>query len=203
MPPIRHPISNPTPHRQFVDDFANPHAWMLTASSLHDMAVMMHANRSNSPILSLADPSGALILQMRSTDRAAFLLGGFALENAIKAFLVYENPSWVSNGRLSRELKSHKLSKLQNKSYTIPYKNKYHRVINAFEQGLDSSFRYPCSVTLEECRALPAITPAIWDGYIILMRAYGKRLAKLFKAGWHGPHGSTSRWNVTGNFLGD
>ena len=49
-------------------------------------------------------------------DKSIFLLGGFALENAIKAFLVYENPDWVSGGRLSRNLKTHSLTKLQAKA---------------------------------------------------------------------------------------
>jgi hypothetical protein len=38
------------------------------------------------------------------TNKATFLLCAFALENAIKAFLVYEHPDWVSDGHIHAEL---------------------------------------------------------------------------------------------------
>ena len=52
-------------------------------------------------------------------------IGWFALENAIKAFLVYENPQWISNGKLGRPLRSHKLIALQKQSKHIPFKKRY------------------------------------------------------------------------------
>ena len=69
-------------------------------------------------------------------DKSVFLLGGFALENAIKAFLVYENPHWISNGRLSRSLRSHSLTGLQRQSAQIPFKSRYAWVLRGFEEGL-------------------------------------------------------------------
>jgi hypothetical protein len=62
-----------------------------------------------------------IVRRTREIDKPVFSLGSFALENAIKAFLVYENPSWVSNGRLSGRLKSHKLTQLQQLSKHIPW----------------------------------------------------------------------------------
>ncbi|WP_146394824.1 hypothetical protein [Planctomycetes bacterium CA13] len=58
------------------------------------------------------------------TDRPTFLLASFALENAIEVFLVFQNPSWVSNGRLAKPLRSHKLSALTGKSHNIPLQEK-------------------------------------------------------------------------------
>jgi hypothetical protein len=91
-----------------------------------------------------------VIQQARGVDKPIFLLGGLALENAIKAFLVYENPHWISNGKISSELKSHKLTVLRERSKLIPYKKSYTHVLEAFESGLDSWFRYPCALTVQK-----------------------------------------------------
>lgn len=37
------------PSRVFVDEYANPHAWLQTADRLHEQAVHMYRRRSSSP----------------------------------------------------------------------------------------------------------------------------------------------------------
>ena len=123
-------------NKRFVEEFANPHSWLLTAENLHEQATEMYNRRSRSSILTRTNAKREVVQQTRGIDKPVFLLGGFALENAIKAFLVYENPLWVANGRLSGNLKSHKLSVLQKRSTLIPYKNNYVRILEAFESGL-------------------------------------------------------------------
>jgi hypothetical protein len=80
--------------------------------------------------------------QNRIFDKPVFLLCGFAVENAIKVFLVYENPNWVSNGRLSSRLKSHNLSGLQNQSNSSQAENRASGFCRNSSQVLDSWFRY-------------------------------------------------------------
>ena len=113
------------------------------------------------------------------TNRVMFLLGGFALENAIKSFLVYENPHWISNGRLSRELRSHSLSKLQKLSRLIPYKRRYLNVLTEFEAGLESWARYPCGLSATESDPEVIMPDSVWNGYRVLMRV------------WKSPYGPT------------
>jgi hypothetical protein len=43
------------------------------------------------------DANNIIMQQTRGIDKSVFLLGGFALENAVKAFLVYDNPSWMDS----------------------------------------------------------------------------------------------------------
>src|SRR5262249_19170911 len=136
-------------------------------------------------------------------DKSIYLLGGFALENAIKAFLVYENPAWVSNGRLSRSLRSHSLPRLREQSKLIPYKKSYGYMLESFASGLDSWFRYPCALTAEDTKEERQLLDNLWDGYGKVMRAYGKKLRTLLNIGWNGPHGTYGRWEIRGAFLGD
>lgn len=190
-------------NRRFVEEFANPHSWLQTAENLHDQAVALYAVRARSSILTRRDANKVVLQDTRGVDKSVFLLGGFALENAIKAFLVFEHPAWVSNGRLAKNLKSHSLTALQEQSSLIPYKKQYLWVLKAFESGLDSWFRYPCALTIEETKEERQLYLTIWDGYQRVMHAYGKKLVHLLDKGWSGPHGFTgNRWEIRGETLG-
>ncbi len=189
----------PGEHGRFVE-FANPHSWLLTADNLHSQALIMAAAKGQS-INTYFDHRDGTQMSWDGVNRATFLLGGFALENAIKAFLVYENPAWVSNGSLARSLRSHSLSALQRQAKLIPYKNQYLWVLRQFEEGIDTWSRYPCAVTIAESRFENRMTATLWDGYLRVMHAYGNRLVKLLAGGWHGPHGFYGRWTFKGDFL--
>jgi hypothetical protein len=139
-------------NRRFVEEFANPHSWLMMADNLHEQATEIYGGRGRSTIITKVNANNEILQQTLGIDKSVFLLGGFALENAIKAFLVYENPSWVSNGRLSGKLRSHSLSALQQQSQLIPYKKRYINVLRAFESGLDSWFRYPCALTIQDTK---------------------------------------------------
>jgi hypothetical protein len=188
-------------NKRFIE-FANPHSWLMTADNLHEQATSIYEGRDRSSITTKVNANNMILEQMRGIDKSVFLLGGFALENAIKAFLIYENPNWVSNGRLSRKLKSHSLISLQGQSILIPYKKRHINILEAFESGLDSWFRYPCALTIEDTKVEGHLYHRLWEGYMTVTRAYGRKLSALLNKGWNGPHGYHGRWIVTGEHLG-
>ncbi|MGX5830350.1 hypothetical protein [Mesorhizobium sp. 43Arga] len=180
---------------------ANPHSWLLAADSLHHQAIAL-ASKEPKGLLIQRDGEGRVIGQWDESNKAVFLLGGFALENAIKAFLVYEHPHWISNGKLAKNLRSHSLTGLHAQSALIPYKTRHRGALAAFEQGLESWARYPCALSVEESEPEPAMSAAIWAGYQFLMQAYGRRLQRLLSQSlWKGPHGFHGRWTFGGEFL--
>jgi hypothetical protein len=184
---------------QFVRVWANPHSWLLAADDLHEQALAQYRRRDGSVLMIRKDGETK---SWDRVDKSIFLLGGFALENAIKAFLVYENPEWVANGKLAHHLRSHSLTKLQAKSKLVPYKKRYVAVLKGFEAGLESWARYPCSLTFERTEAVDSIAPELWAGYVRVMRAYGIRLQRLLsRKYWAGPHGFSGRWSFRGDFL--
>ena len=188
-------------NKRFVEEFANPHSWLLTADNLHEQATAIYAGRAYSSITTKVDANNIILQQTRGIDKSVFLLSGFALENAIKAFLVYENPHWVSNGRLSKNLKSHSLTTLQSRSKLVPYRTRHISILKAFEDGLDSWFRYPCALTVEETKEEGHLYDHLWHGYSAVMRAYGRKLTMLLGKGWQGPHGFYGRWMIYGRAL--
>lgn len=179
---------------------ANPHAWLLTADNLHTQAIQLRKHLGSS-IVKFTDYRNNFSTTRDVTNKSVFLLSGFALENAIKAFLVYENPNWISHGKLARRLKSHSLTSLRQQSNLIPYKGRHMKTLRVFETGLESWARYPCALSVRESEDEIEMQPADWDRYMRLMGAYGARLMALLKGGWHGPHGFYGKWTFSGDYL--
>ena len=100
------------------EEEANPHQWFLAASLLHDQAVELYARRGQGTIAKL-HAGGYVLGQWAATNKATLLLSAFALENAIKAFLIYEHPAWISDGCLHHEICNHRLVALSRKSSLI------------------------------------------------------------------------------------
>jgi hypothetical protein len=180
-------------------EIANPHSWLLAADNLHAQAKNLYREQGQR-MLTFVSSDGSEISSDLS-DKSVYLLAGFALENAIKSFLVYENPHWRSNGKLSKQLRSHSLVSLHRKSELIPYRNKYIWVLDAFEQGLESWARYPCGLSYETSLKEGHISPKLWEGYLRLMKAYGNKMTHLLRGGWVGPHEFSGRWKFRENFL--
>ena len=187
-------------HKDFAER-ANPHSWLLVADNLHEQAVRL---RRGGPAgyLTLQEPTGRVLARWPAENRAVFLLAGFALENALKAFLVYQNPEWVSNGRLARRLKTHSLTNLSMLVVDLPWPKRGPPVLREFERGLESWARYPCALAAEDSEAEPVLRDALWRQYLGLMSAYGKALMTLLARGWSGPHGTGGVWEMEGGYLG-
>jgi hypothetical protein len=67
-------------NKEFVLAYANRHEWLLAADALHEQALAQYRRGKHSTIRLLRDG------QWKSwdpLDRSIFLLGGFALENAM------------------------------------------------------------------------------------------------------------------------
>lgn len=167
---------------------AQPHSWLLVADNLHEQAVAVHNARGRS-FISRLDGDGVVQGKWDATNRSVFLLSGFALENRIKGFLVYENPQWISNGRLSRRLQSHSLTDLASKAQRLPHPRRSRRVLKAFEEGLESWARYPCGLTASTPGEEGVLTDALWAEYLQLTNAYRHRFQDLLARRWRGPHG--------------
>ncbi len=188
-----------TTEAEFVE-IAHPHSWLLVADNLHAQAVALNGARGHS-FTGRLDAKGAVQGRWDTTNRSVFLLGGFALENCIKGFLVYENPQWISNGRLSKQLRSHSLTELASKAHNLPYPQRGRWVLEAFEDGLESWARYPCGLTAATPGEEGILTERLWSGYLRLMRAYGRRLQGMLKRTWRGPHGFEGHFKFSGQFF--
>lgn len=186
-------------HYRFAQE-ANPHEWLMTADNLFGQAVRLYRQKGLQ-ILQLTMEDGRQ-LRWDAVDRSVFLLGGFALENVIKAFLVYENPQYVADGRLANPLLSHRLVKLAKRSKKIPMPVKSLPILQTFEAGLESWSRYPCATKASQHSRQRWVTPELWHAYCTIMKRYGLKMTQLLEKGWIGPHGAGGVWTINDmNFL--
>lgn len=177
-------------------EMANPHSWLMTADNLFEQCARLHSQNGRGRI-GFKDNRGTN-LAWDVVDRSMFLLGGFAIENAIKAFLVYENPHFVSDARLAKELRSHRLVELKRKALTIPMPKRSEAILAAFEEGLETWSRYPCGLNAQQTNHQQWFTPELWAAYCDLMRRYGRKLQKHLENGWAGPHDTGGKWTFEG-----
>ena len=178
--------------RQFVD-LSNPHCWWLTAESFHDQAVIISKNRGTSSTFFL-NSDNKIEKISDNVDKTLFLLAALALENQIKALLVYEFPQWVSNGRLSKKLKNHNLLELRSLSNFAPYRAKNIKFFRILQEGVESWARYPCGLTWETSHQEPALNSKIWQSYLRIYLSQDRRIKSLLAKGWQGPHGFFGSW---------
>lgn len=187
-----------TAEAKFVEA-AHPHSWLLVADNLHAQAVALRSERGRS-YTGRINGNGT-VQEWDATNRSVFLLGGFALENCIKGYLVYENPQWISNGRLAKQLRSHSLTALASKAGKLPYPQRGQWVLRAFEGGLESWARYPCGLTAATPGDEGVLSDRLWSAYLRLMNAYGRRLQGMLKRTWRGPHGFEGHFKISGRFF--
>lgn len=187
-------------NEEFVE-MANPFGWYIVAENLHEQAVDLRTNAGGGELTRVDYTTGKRV-SWDNTNRATYLLASFALENALKAFLVYENPGWISNGKLSRHLRSHELTTLASMSNHVPYKKRGNLILKAFEEGNQSWARYPCALNKEQTEDQGHLNDSLWHKYEWLIGSYGRKLVKLLSINWKGPHGFHGRYEIKGNFLG-
>jgi hypothetical protein len=182
---------------------ARPAQWLLTAHRLHVQALEFYARRGEQGTLTQTDSEGHMNGTFPLGNKATFLLCAFALENAIKAFLVYEHPAWISNGKLHHKLKNHKLVKLSKKSSLIPDAKRDEWVLAKFEKGNESWMRYPCSLLASDLQMEQQLHDELWNAYLRVMRGYGLELKRLLNGFWKGPHGALAEeYEIEGSYLG-
>lgn len=179
-------------NEEFVS-MADPHMWLLTADNLHEQAIALKGRAGQGRLIHTNAEGRSW--SWDNTERSTMLLAAFALENALKAFLVYENPHWISNGRLAKQLRSHNLLKLRDQCELIPYRSRYSWVLRFYSEGIESWARYPCGLTADETKTQANLSASMWHGYLTLMQAFGRKLELLLKKGWHGPHGQGGTWD--------
>jgi len=181
------------------EEIANPHSWFLVASELHEQAKLLRDGTTSK--ISRRNFPCSTIKTWNSSNRTVILLAGFALENIIKAYLIYEHPNYVRNGLLSNNIKTHKLTKLAKGSSLLPYQSQGSNTLKYFEEGLESWARYPCGLNWAQTKEQNILSKKVWKNYLWLMRAYESRFRKLVLKGWKGPHQFEGSFKISGSWL--
>ena len=167
-----------------------PHEWYVVSQHLFESSMCLYSNRRTSGTwITKKDASGTALAQEHSFDRSFFLLGGFALENIIKAFLVYEDPQLLANGKLNFAGRSHQLNSLADQSRMLPWPKKRRTTLKVFEDGLTSWARYPSGRQFSGAISVLTPTPELCSAYQSTYARFASEIERLLKLNWLGPHG--------------
>lgn len=185
------------PPEVIFEEQAAPHGWFLLAIELHEQAQVLFSQNKNIR-WTLTTPIAQS--QWSGANRASFLLSGFALENMIKAFLIYENPIWIANAQLAKQLKSHGLSELAKKSTMLPTPKGAKEILEIYQSGLTGWARYPCALRFEQEIEPHRLTAELWTRYTTLFDCYGRKMQSLLQTKWIGPHNGERVYEMSGFF---
>ncbi len=156
---------------------------------MHENAQALH----NMPQGMVTYSDGVESITRPTSNRSVFLLAAFALENLIKAYIIYENPHYIEGSKLSRQLlNGHSLSKLQKKCKKIPSPKRTLHVFEALEVGVNSWARYPCATSIDRESKERIVTPEFWETYNQVFNLYSKKLEQLLSKKWKGPYDEVS-----------
>jgi hypothetical protein len=75
------------------------------------------------------------------------------------------------------------------------------KTLRYFEDGIESWARYPCGLNWAQTKSQKILDKKIWNNYLWLMRAYEKRIKKIFSQRWIGPHKFDGSFQVNGSWL--
>lgn len=124
-------------------------------------------------------------------SRTWLLLAGFAIENLIKGLIIAQYPSYISNGKLSRELRTHKILNLAMSIEGISLSSEEQNLLKIFEKCIPSWGRYPIPIDIEEISAEVNATTKIKVTFETLFDKFNIQIEEILKQGWKGPHGCT------------
>jgi hypothetical protein len=172
-------------HHQFAEA-ASSLNWYEVAKLMHENSLVLH----NAPQGRVGYLREGKWVMRRTSNRAVFLLAAFAMENLLKAYLIYENPQYIEGGRLSKKLMNgHNLSRLQQECKKIPQPVRTRFIFEALGVGVNSWARYPCSTSAEKESLERAITPEFWAEYNRVFELYSRRLEALLSKRHKGAYG--------------
>lgn len=175
-------------------DVANPHQWLLSAEGLHRQAIALWNTRGTGQLALKRE--GQPTLAWDFTSKSTYLLAAFAMENMLKAFLVYEYPEYVADGYLTG-ITSHDLPALADKSSLLPYRARDRWVYAELAAGNESWMRYPCGRNANDMQIEQQLSVKLWLKYCDVMQLYESKMERLLTKGWTGPYGFYGSWEFT------
>lgn len=129
------------------------------------------------------------ILSKPTISRTWLLLASFSIENLLKGVIIYENPSYISNGSLSKKVSHHQLTDLSEEINSINFVEHELEIIEILESCLPYWGRYPIPKKAHEIENEIVASSDFKSIFESLYNRLDKSNYDSIKYGWEGPHG--------------
>jgi len=163
---------------------AAPDQWADYANELRNSMDYLWERKNWGKIINYDDIDG--FTDKSHVSRTWLLLASFAIENLIKGLLIAQNPMYISNGRLSRELTNHKLLNLARSINGISLTSEEQDLLNILETCIPSWGRYPIPISIDEIRTEVIITDKIKLTFKTLFIKYNNQIEEILTQEWKG-----------------
>ena len=133
---------------KFIIDGA-PTEWFSYAEELMEAAELLwqKSNSVESEIIytEIENKKNQIVesRKISAISRTYFLLVGFAIENLLKGYIVLNTPSTITQGKISKKLKSHKITNLVKEISEINLSNEELEICKKIEEAIPYWGRYP------------------------------------------------------------
>jgi hypothetical protein len=188
---------------EFVRD-ASPSEWLSYSEDLRDAAEVLWADSENGMLLDVHTTVNGTSRFEKTTGhaRSYILLAGLALENAIKAMLVANDPTLINSGILQKALKSHKLLDLASRISGLSLSKEEQQVLKICEDAIPYWGRYPIPLSFDGLQPKEAATAEFRDGFAKLHSRLCKDVYFAIRDGWDSGVGPKT-WLVRSRRYGD
>ena len=165
---------------------ASPPEWAGYADELKAAADLLWCQQGDSLVVSSDVYTN--VSRRPLISRAYILLAGFALENILKGLIVAHNPIHVRGGKLSKQLRSHRLSGLAVQAHLQLTRAEAH-FCDLVEEALVYWARYPIPLSADDMRLEQAASETHHRAFKRLFARARKSLYRKMKGGWDSGEG--------------
>ncbi|MCO6496815.1 MAG: hypothetical protein J5I50_04035 [Chitinophagaceae bacterium] len=169
---------------------SHPSHWFQVADELHESLLLLY--NENKAIIGYGN------ILYPAISKAYFLLAGYSLENLIKAILIVENPTLISENRMNKALLKHDLFELYANSRKIRTNKQERNLLSILSEATPYWSRYPVPLNASKIKEEKYLTDKIHLHYISLFEKSRKRLYNMTKNGYIGSNGERMPgWSTT------
>jgi len=166
---------------------AFPEHWFDYARELKDASIELWKSHKNMMIIYETYDEGNYARKLYS--RTYFLLIGLAIENLFKGILISENPKYIENGQINKEISSgHNLEYLLKKVESIKFNEKEIEICRILSQVIPYWGKYPIPKNFNKLESEIFMTEEWFEELLELYSRLEIKLCELNINGIKGPN---------------
>ena len=174
---------------------AGPDNWLDYAEELRNSMDYLWERKTWGIKMEYDDIDG--FKEKSTISRTWLLLAGFSIENLIKGLIIAQNPSYISNGKLSRKLATHEISNLAQSIKDISLSIDEENLLIILEKCIPSWGRYPIPIHIDDLSPEINATDKIKETFEALFDKFYNQIEEMLKNTWKGPHGCSYNCSVS------
>lgn len=165
-----------------------PENWFDYAFELKNAAENLWKGHSHS--VTFYDTHDEGTYHRKTFSRTYFLLMGLAIENLCKGILISENPEYLRDGQISKEISSgHNLSILSSKIKTLNFEEKEKEILRVLSEVIPYWGKYPIPKNFNDLKSEIFISDQWFNDLCELYNKLEVKILQLNHDGIMGPNG--------------